>query len=161
MEFSITTKQSDVGWGNPKDAVRFRPAENVQQMFQYHSAQTGKKTWLQVTLSYGYDSHHPGQVRRVFGILILSAEISAYFLQKTGGIISITFVVWSYLFDLERMIKSLYSFYSSHKAVLAELIEEARTHYLQASVSRVILHMTDGVCFPHHHIQTLDAKLIL
>ena len=60
-------------------------------------------------------------------------------------------------FGFEQMINSLYSLYSSHKAVLAELIEEARTHYLQASVSRVILHMTDGVCFPHHHIQVQNS----
>jgi hypothetical protein len=59
MEFSITTKQSDVGWGTgPNDAVRFRPAENVQQMFQYHSTRTGKKTWLQVSLSYGYSQYN-------------------------------------------------------------------------------------------------------
>jgi hypothetical protein len=64
MAFSITTKQSDVGWGTgPKDNVRFRPAEGIQQMFQYHSTQTGRKTWLQVKLSYGYNSH-PGQVRQ-------------------------------------------------------------------------------------------------
>ena len=46
-----------------------------------------------------------------------------------------------------------HSLYSSHKAVLAELVEEARIHYLQASVSRVTIHMTDGVRFSHHNIQ--------
>jgi len=71
MDFSITTKQADASWGTgPKDVVRFRPAENIQQMFQYHSAQTGRKTWLQVTLSYGFPSHN-GQVCRVFSILTL------------------------------------------------------------------------------------------
>lgn len=104
MEFSITTKQSDVGWGNPKDAVRFRPAENIQQMFQYHSARTGRRTWLQITISYGYRDHN---------------------VKNVGGMITITL-------------------YSSHKAVLDELIDEARIHYLQASVSQVTLHMTDG-----------------
>jgi hypothetical protein len=55
----------------------------------------------------------------------------------------------------------IYSLYSSHKAVLAELIEEARTHYLEASVSRVTLHMTDGVRFSQRYIQELDMKFIL
>jgi hypothetical protein len=48
-------------------------------MFQYHSAKTGRKTWLQVTLSYGYDNNN-GQVCRVFGIPISSAETCAHLL---------------------------------------------------------------------------------
>ena len=64
MEFSISTKQSDVSWGSPKDPVRFRPAEHIQQMFQYHSTRTGQNTWMQVMLSQGFDTwdgpgHHP------------------------------------------------------------------------------------------------------
>jgi hypothetical protein len=47
----------------------------------------------------------------------------------------------------------IYSLYSSHKTVLVELVEEARTHYLQASLSRVTLHMTDGVRLPHPDIR--------
>ena len=52
--------------------------------------------------------------------------------------------------ELERSTNGLYSLYSSHKGVLAELVEEARIHYLEASVSRVAIHMNDGVRFLHH-----------
>ena len=42
-----------------------------------------------------------------------------------------------------------HSLYTSHKAVLIELIDDARIHYQRTSVSRVTLHMTDGVRFSH------------
>ena len=66
-----------MGWGaSPKDAVRFRPAENIQTMFRYHSAQTGRNTWLQVTLSYGYSHNaHDSPVRLAFDILRLPTLI--------------------------------------------------------------------------------------
>jgi hypothetical protein len=136
--------------------VRFRPAEGVQQMFQYHSSKTGRKTWFQVTLSFGVNNPHEQQVRRVLTILGSHAKVSVLSPFRTrdteGASLSSLLFACLHLMDNLEYHKS--RLHSSHKSVLAELIEEARTHYLQASISRVTLHLTDGVCFfPLHCIQ--------
>ncbi|KAF7317504.1 p-loop containing nucleoside triphosphate hydrolase protein [Mycena kentingensis (nom. inval.)] len=54
MHFTISTKQSDVGWGDgPKDAVRFMPANDTKQQFLFTSPRTGRGTWLQVVVKPG------------------------------------------------------------------------------------------------------------
>ncbi|KAJ7775610.1 P-loop containing nucleoside triphosphate hydrolase protein [Mycena maculata] len=54
MEFIISTKQSDLGWGiGPKDTVRYMPAHDTKQQFLYTSPNTGQKTWLQVVVQPG------------------------------------------------------------------------------------------------------------
>jgi hypothetical protein len=103
MEFSVSTKQSDVGWGaSPKDAVRFRPAENIQTMFRYHSAQTGRNTWLQVTLSYGYNSlnAHDGPVSRAFEVLSIpmltvSLHFSEHWRSYLYHVCYLSVLMWS------------------------------------------------------------------
>lgn len=58
MEFSITTKQSDLGWGTgPKDAVRYLPAPDAKQMYLYKSIKTGRQTWMQVTVRSGHEDY--------------------------------------------------------------------------------------------------------
>ncbi|KAJ7764118.1 P-loop containing nucleoside triphosphate hydrolase protein [Mycena maculata] len=54
MEFIISTKQSDLGWGTgPKDTVRYMPAHDTKQQFLFTSQNTGQKTWLQVVVQPG------------------------------------------------------------------------------------------------------------
>ncbi|KAJ7067514.1 hypothetical protein C8F01DRAFT_1121519 [Mycena amicta] len=54
MHFTISTKQSDLGWGDgPKDAVRFMPANDTKQQFLFTSPNSGKSTWLQVVVKPG------------------------------------------------------------------------------------------------------------
>ncbi|KAJ7208849.1 P-loop containing nucleoside triphosphate hydrolase protein [Mycena pura] len=54
MHFTISTKQSDLGWGSgPKDAVRFMPASDTRQQFLFSSPDTGRKTWIQVVVKPG------------------------------------------------------------------------------------------------------------
>ncbi|KAJ7186179.1 hypothetical protein C8R46DRAFT_1208258 [Mycena filopes] len=56
MDFTISTKQTDLGWGNgPKDGVRYLPAHDTKQRFLFTSPNTGRSTWLQVVVT-------PGQV---------------------------------------------------------------------------------------------------
>ncbi|KAJ7772362.1 P-loop containing nucleoside triphosphate hydrolase protein [Mycena metata] len=54
MDFTISTKQSDLGWGNgPKDTVRYMPAHDTKQRFLFASPNTGRSTWLQVVVTPG------------------------------------------------------------------------------------------------------------
>ncbi|KAJ6562735.1 P-loop containing nucleoside triphosphate hydrolase protein [Mycena vulgaris] len=54
MEFTISTKQSDLGWGTgPNDIVRYMPAHDAQQQFLFTSPTTGRSTWLQVVVTPG------------------------------------------------------------------------------------------------------------
>nr|GAT49808.1 P-loop containing nucleoside triphosphate hydrolase protein [Mycena chlorophos] len=57
MHFTISTKQSDVAWGEPgtpdKHAVRFMPAHATQQQFLFRRPNTGRSTWLQVVVKPG------------------------------------------------------------------------------------------------------------
>ncbi|KAJ7181489.1 P-loop containing nucleoside triphosphate hydrolase protein [Mycena crocata] len=54
MKFTISTKQSNLGWGTgPKDTVRYMPAHDSQQRFLYVSPNTGRSTWLQVVVKPG------------------------------------------------------------------------------------------------------------
>lgn len=74
MEFNISTRQSDLGWGTgPKDTVRYMPAHETRQQFLFASPNTGRSTWLQVVVT-------PGQLNWNTNTTI-------------GGSISITFVL--------------------------------------------------------------------
>ncbi|KAJ7610657.1 P-loop containing nucleoside triphosphate hydrolase protein [Mycena polygramma] len=54
MDFTISTKQSDFGWGTgPKDRVRYMPAHDTKQRFLFTSPNTGQSTWLQVVVTPG------------------------------------------------------------------------------------------------------------
>ncbi|KAJ7479279.1 hypothetical protein FB451DRAFT_1131411 [Mycena latifolia] len=54
MEFTISTRQSDLGWGTgPKDAVRYMPAHDAKQQFLFTSPTTGRSTWVQVVVKPG------------------------------------------------------------------------------------------------------------
>ncbi|KAJ6559814.1 P-loop containing nucleoside triphosphate hydrolase protein [Mycena capillaripes] len=54
MDFTISTKQSDLGWGNgSKDTVRYMPAHDTKQRFLFVSPNTGRSTWLQVVVTPG------------------------------------------------------------------------------------------------------------
>ncbi|KAJ7094211.1 hypothetical protein C8R44DRAFT_684782 [Mycena epipterygia] len=54
MEFTISTKQSDLGWGTgPKDTVRYMPAQDTKQQFLFESPNSGRSTWLQVVVKPG------------------------------------------------------------------------------------------------------------
>ncbi|KAJ6559818.1 P-loop containing nucleoside triphosphate hydrolase protein [Mycena capillaripes] len=61
MDFTISTKQSDLGWGNgSKDTVRYMPAHDTKQRFLFVSPNTGRSTWLQVVVTPGqlnWNSH--------------------------------------------------------------------------------------------------------
>ncbi|KAJ6610641.1 hypothetical protein B0H10DRAFT_1883311 [Mycena sp. CBHHK59/15] len=58
MEFTISTKQSDLGWGTgPKDSVRYMPAHDSKQRFLFTSPRTGKSTWLQVIVRPGHENY--------------------------------------------------------------------------------------------------------
>ncbi|KAF7351818.1 p-loop containing nucleoside triphosphate hydrolase protein [Mycena venus] len=61
MDFTISTKQSDLGWGNgPKDTVRYMPAHDTKQRFLFENPRTGRSTWLQVVATPGqrnWNSH--------------------------------------------------------------------------------------------------------
>ncbi|KAJ7434341.1 P-loop containing nucleoside triphosphate hydrolase protein [Mycena galericulata] len=57
MNLSVTTKQSDLGWGTgSKDAVRYMPAPESMQRFLFTSPRTGRSTWLQVVINSGVES---------------------------------------------------------------------------------------------------------
>ncbi|KAJ7508840.1 P-loop containing nucleoside triphosphate hydrolase protein [Mycena galericulata] len=57
MELTISTKQSDLGWGNgPKDIVTYMPAHDSKQQFLFTSPKTGRSTWLQVVIAPGQPS---------------------------------------------------------------------------------------------------------
>ncbi|KAJ6614964.1 P-loop containing nucleoside triphosphate hydrolase protein [Mycena sp. CBHHK59/15] len=57
MEYNISTKQSDLGWGTgPKDSVRYMPAPDSMQRYLFTSPRTGRSTWLQVIIHTGIQS---------------------------------------------------------------------------------------------------------
>ncbi|KAJ7595072.1 P-loop containing nucleoside triphosphate hydrolase protein [Mycena floridula] len=75
MEFSITTKQSDLGWGTgPKDAVRYLPAPDAKQMFLYKSSKTGRNTWMQVTVRAGHEDFRGKVAGGSITILVHSSD---------------------------------------------------------------------------------------
>ncbi|KAJ7331414.1 hypothetical protein DFH08DRAFT_1083917 [Mycena albidolilacea] len=54
MDFTISTKQSDLGWGNGhKDTVRYMPAHDTKQRFLFTSERSGRGTWVQVVVTPG------------------------------------------------------------------------------------------------------------
>ncbi|KAJ7796248.1 P-loop containing nucleoside triphosphate hydrolase protein [Mycena olivaceomarginata] len=52
MDFTISTKQSDLGWGNGhKDTVWYMPAHGTKQRFLFTSERSGRGTWVQVVVT--------------------------------------------------------------------------------------------------------------
>ncbi|KAJ7100408.1 hypothetical protein C8R44DRAFT_747457 [Mycena epipterygia] len=47
MDFTISTNQSDLGWGGAKDTVRYITAHDTPQRFLFTSPVNGRSTWLQ------------------------------------------------------------------------------------------------------------------
>jgi hypothetical protein len=53
MAFTISTKESDLGWGNGhKDRVQYMPAHDTKQCFLFTSERSRRGTWVQGALTY-------------------------------------------------------------------------------------------------------------
>jgi hypothetical protein len=53
-------------WGNgAKEAIRYIPGENGNQMFQYDSQRTSQKIWVQIAMRYGCEDYR-GKVRSTY-----------------------------------------------------------------------------------------------
>ncbi|KAF8133464.1 P-loop containing nucleoside triphosphate hydrolase protein [Mycena galopus ATCC 62051] len=61
MDFTISTKQSDLGWADGSRAtVRYMPAHDTKQRFLFTSPNDGRSTWIQVVVTPGqrnWNSH--------------------------------------------------------------------------------------------------------
>ncbi|KAJ7691401.1 hypothetical protein B0H17DRAFT_1179593, partial [Mycena rosella] len=126
MEFTISTTQSDLGWGTgPNDTVRYMPAHDAKQQFLFKSPNTGRSTWLHSKVISYLSCILETTVQLTLPVIVAPGAPNWNTNTATGGSITITL-------------------HSSDREVLADLIDCAHKKYLENGMSRITVHLTDN-----------------